>query len=180
MTDPRNQDDSWGELYRELGVDDPEPSKPAPVREEAEPDDEPEVIELIESETDEIGEPAQAFDEAGEDELVESAEGEGELADGGAAEGEGEPGQKKRRRRRRRRKKKGAAGQSAGEEAAGFDEGEGEESETQLDSDEEETEAVIGPGVEEEVTPEMTRDIISNWNVPSWEEIVAGLHRPDR
>lgn len=172
MTDPRNPDDSWGELYRELGVDDPESLKPS------HPEDESEVIELTESATDEVGEPPQSFGEDGDDDPAE------EPADGGAApegEGEGEPGQRKRRRRRRRRKKKAGAGQPAGEDAGGADgEGEAEESETQLEDDEEGVEAVTGPGVEEEVTPEMTRDIIANWNVPSWEEIVAGLYRPDR
>ena len=32
----------------------------------------------------------------------------------------------------------------------------------------------------EEVSTEMTREMIANWNVPSWEEIVTGLYRPDR
>ena len=171
MTDPNNTDDNWGELYRELGVDDPGSSKPSP------PDEDAEVIELTESDTDEVGEPAQPFVEDG----AEEPEGETVSAEG---EDEGEPGQKKRRRRRRRRKKKGV-GQPGGEpgaaEANEFDgEGEAEESESQLEGDEEEPEAITGPGVEEEATPEMTRDIIANWNVPSWEEIVAGLHRPDR
>jgi hypothetical protein len=174
MTDPRNPDDSWGELYRELGVDDPGSSKPSP------PDEDAEVIELTESDTVEVGEPAQPFVEDGVDE-TEEPEGETVSAEG---EDEGEPGQKKRRRRRRRRKKKGV-GQPGGEPASGeasefVGEGEAEESETQLEEDEEEPEAITGPGVEEEATPEMTRDIIANWNVPSWEEIVAGLHRPDR
>ena len=174
MTDPRNPDDSWGELYRELGVDDPESSKPAARGDEPAPDDEPELIELTESAADEeVGEAAQAFDDTGDDEPADGPAVEGE--------GEGEPGQKKRRRRRRRRKKKGTAGQSAGEEAGGFDgEGEPEESETQLEGDDDGPEETAGRGVEEEVTPEMTRDIIANWNVPSWEEIVAGLHRPER
>jgi hypothetical protein len=171
MTDPRNPDDSWGELYRELGVDDPGSSKPSP------PDEDAEVIELTESDTDEVGEPAQPFVEDG----AEEPEGETVSAEG---EDEGEPGQKKRRRRRRRRKKKGV-GQPGGEPASGeasefVGEGEAEESESQLEGDEEEPEAITGPGVEDEATPEMTRDIIANWNVPSWEEIVAGLHRPDR
>jgi hypothetical protein len=168
MTDPSNTDDNWGELYRELGVDDPGSSKPTPA-------DDEEVIELTESESDEVDEPVQSLDESGADEIEEPAEGEAVAGDE-----EGEPGQKKRRRRRRRRKKKGGVGQPVGEEAARF-EAEAEESETQLEEDDEDgAEAITGPGVEEEVTPEMTRDIIANWNVPSWEEIVAGLHRPDR
>jgi hypothetical protein len=166
MTDPNSPDDNWGELYRELGVDDPGLSKLS--------DDDAEVIELTESEPDEVDEAAQPFGGDGADEIEESAEGEAVSAEG---EGEGDPGQKKRRRRRRRRRKKGGSDQPAGEEAAGPD-AESEESETQLEEDE--GEAITGPGVEEEVTPEMTRDIIANWNVPSWEEIVAGLHRPDR
>jgi hypothetical protein len=172
MTDPNNPDDNWGELYRELGVDDPGLPKPS--------EDDAEVIELTESGLDEVGETAQPFGEDGADEIEEPAEGETVTAEGeGEGEGEGEPGQKRRRRRRRRRKKKGGAGQPAGEEAVGSD-SESEESETQLEEEEDGGEAITGPGVEEEVTPEMTRDIIANWNVPSWEEIVAGLHRPDR
>ena len=27
-------------------------------------------------------------------------------------------------------------------------------------------------------TPEASRELIANWDVPSWTEIVAGLHRP--
>ncbi|HET6573957.1 MAG TPA: hypothetical protein VFG68_10175 [Fimbriiglobus sp.] len=173
MTDPRDTDDSWGELYRELGVDDPDAPKHAPRDEEPGPDDEPELVELTESAADEeVGEAAQAFDDAGDDEPADGPAGEGD--------GEGDPGQKKRRRRRRRRRKKGAAGHPAGEESGATGEGEEGDSETQLEEDEEESEAAVGRGVEEEVTPEMTRDIIANWNVPSWEEIVAGLHRPDR
>ena len=30
----------------------------------------------------------------------------------------------------------------------------------------------------EGATTEMTRELIANWNVPSWEELVTGLHRP--
>jgi ribonuclease E len=162
MTDPRNPDDSWGELYRELGVDDPDAPKAAPGEEPPPLAEEYEVLEVVElTETD----PDEAAEEVAE---VEPAEG---------AEGEGEPGQKKRRRRRRRRKKKGAA--AAGEEAGGV-EGDAEEAETQLEEDDEAPETNDGPAFEEEVSPEATRDIIANWNVPSWEEIVAGLHRPER
>ena len=31
----------------------------------------------------------------------------------------------------------------------------------------------------EGATTEMTRELIANWNVPSWEELVTGLHRPN-
>ena len=27
---------------------------------------------------------------------------------------------------------------------------------------------------------EVLRDILAHWNVPSWDEIVAGLYRPER
>ncbi len=103
---------------------------------------------------------------------VEETEAEGEYEDKGAeADGPGgeeelnEDGTKKRRRRRRRRSKKSGV---AGEPAA---EGEAVESEV------EEPLAEVydddgGP------SPEASRELIANWDVPSWTEIVAGLHRP--
>lgn len=137
-----------------------------------------------------------ADDEGEETDGDEGAEGTGEPGD--AAE-PGEPGdggpKKKRRRRRRRKKKPGEAGSEGGPVAAEpravapaaaasprFDDEEpAEVAESDDgwadDADAEEVGAVVG---EEQVTPEAAREIVANWNVPSWEEIVAGLHRPDR
>lgn len=61
--------------------------------------------------------------------------------------------QKKRRRRRRRKKKDG-------------DTAEPEAPESSDDS-------MAQPS-------ELLRDIIKNWDVPSWDEIVSGLYRPSR
>ena len=147
---PSDTDDSWAEFYREIGLE-PEPTEaiaPAPETIEDEPTTEVEATE------------------------ADSAEGEGEYedkgadADGPAGEEElNEDGTKKRRRRRRRRSKKSGP---AGEPAA---EGEAVESEI------EEPLAEVydddgGP------SPEASRELIANWVVPSWTEIVAGLHRP--
>jgi hypothetical protein len=32
----------------------------------------------------------------------------------------------------------------------------------------------------EEAGGELLRELIANWNVPSWDEIVSSLNRPDR
>ncbi len=65
--------------------------------------------------------------------------------------------QKKRRRRRRRGKKKDG---EPGTEA----------------------EAEDAPETEDHITQpsEMLREIIANWDVPSWDDIVGGLYRPNR
>jgi hypothetical protein len=186
MTSPHNPDDNWAELYRELGVEDSEPTTSTPPEEESAE----EVIELMEPEEVVGPEEIRSEDTGTDDEEV--GEEEFALEDAGAdvavagTADEGEPGQRKRRPRRRRRKKKGgqpgaeaaAAGEVAGdEETAGTD---AIETETQPEDGDDLLGAVVGPGVEDEASPEMTRDIIANWNVPSWEEIVAGLYRPER
>ena len=32
----------------------------------------------------------------------------------------------------------------------------------------------------EDAGGELLRELIASWNVPSWDEIVSSLHRPDR
>ncbi|HSQ56260.1 MAG TPA: hypothetical protein VLM40_11015, partial [Gemmata sp.] len=32
----------------------------------------------------------------------------------------------------------------------------------------------------EDAGGELLRDLIATWNVPSWDEIIGGLYRPDR
>jgi ribonuclease E len=186
MTDPTKSDDNWAELYRELGVEDTDPSPRAPQPEPREqpPVFEEEVVELTTAHAADAGaeedvSPAIESEELGviegEFEPAEAeAEGEGE------AETEGEPGKKRRRRRRRRKKKGGPNGQP--EAAEGEAEGEAEEAEGAEGEPEEgeEAEEPAAVGAEEEVSPEVTRELIANWNVPSWQEIVAGLYRPDR
>jgi hypothetical protein len=33
---------------------------------------------------------------------------------------------------------------------------------------------------EEDAGEELLRDLIANWNVPSWDDVVGGLYRPER
>jgi hypothetical protein len=80
-----------------------------------------------------------------------------EVIEPGSAESEAE----RKRRRRRRRKKKTEIGEAP----------EGGE--------------VVGeapPATDDGVTQpsELLRDILKNWDVPSWGEIVGGLYRPNR
>lgn len=165
MIDPF-ADDSWDELTRELGVE-----KSAPPPEPAEED------------------PAQDYDlePQTEDEAFDSGlEPEGDAPDGAEAPSEDQPGTGKKRRRRRRRRRKGPEdGEAAGEPAAA----EGEE--TPAEPAYVETEYETGPGSEAELAAvsagtdedsagEMLRDLIANWNVPSWDSIVTGLYRPER
>lgn len=171
-------DDGWADLAKELGLESGERSRPAPAAPEPEP------------------EPAEEFEDApfgGEPEDSSDADAGDDEPDGDdEAETPGEPGEgspKKRRRRRRRRKKKGpgepgadggpAVATADAEGDTGPDEEALPESETGWDDggEAEEVGAVVG---EEQVTPEAAREIVANWNVPSWEEIVAGLYRPDR
>ena len=151
-------DDSWAELYNELGL---EPETLAPKAAPAEPEPEPfaEGVEDSEEYSD-SGESESETDAESESD----AEGEGESAEGEASEDGGDPGKKKRRRRRRRR---GGKRDDAPEGAA-----EGEA----VEADAETATAVLdeedGPG------PEAAQQLIANWDVPSWGEIVAGLYRP--
>ena len=144
-------DDSWAEFYREIGLE-PETPAAAPVALEDEPESTAEA-EAGESEGDD--------DEGGE----ESAE-----ADGPAGEEElNEDGTKKKRRRRRRRSKKKGPGLpgEAGAESEGPETAEAEEPLAEVYADD------GGP------SPEASRELIANWDVPSWTDIVAGLHRPN-
>lgn len=166
MTDPF-ADDSWDELTRELGV---EKSEPAP--EPAEED------------------PAFAQDHADsgdEDGFDAGLEPEGDAPDGAEAPGDDQPGTGKKRRRRRRRRRKGP-GEGEGAEAAPAEEGApvAAAAEPEFDSEYE-----TGPGSEaelaamplaadEDTAGEALRDLIANWNVPSWDSIITGLHRPER
>lgn len=179
-------DDGWAELARELNLPEPEPARPKP-------DTTPGVIPpseaaaasgtpdpVLAEPTDEVPElTAASDDESDFGTGTEDGEDDGAEAEGAATDG-GEAGEKKRRRRRRRRRKKGPGevDAEAGERpAAATDESEdGDEDEAPA---EEEDAAPVGVAAEE-TSPEMAREIIANWNVPSWDEIVAGLYRPDR
>jgi ribonuclease E len=73
-----------------------------------------------------------------------------------------EPAEKPRRRRRRGRRKKGEPAGEGGDAAATTDRAE--------PADEE-------PAPVTEETPE---EVVSDWNVPSWDDLIASLYRPER
>ena len=160
-TDPFNGDD-WADLAQELGVGEtkitPPPLPPLPSEEFVE------EMEYASVEAD--------GDEEGETEPEE--------ATGDSEGGDEEP--RKRRRRRRRRKKKAAGEPSAVETAEDESEaGPSTAAEEEEDQEELEEEAEPRSGESlEDTSPEAARELIRNWNVPSWDEIVSGLYRPDR
>jgi len=55
-----------------------------------------------------------------------------------------------------------------------------EESEMDEDAQEEETTGGGPLAAEEDTGGEVLREMIANWNVPSWDEVIGGLYRPDR
>jgi hypothetical protein len=157
-------DDSWDELTRELGVE------KAPAAEPAEED--PAL------EHDEFAEPAAEGDDFGA-----GLEPEGDAPDGAEApSSDDQPGKKRRRRRRRRRKGPGEG--EAGEEAPATAEdapAEAEYSENEYETGPGSESGDLAPvlaGADEDTAGEMLRDLIANWNVPSWDAIIGGLHRP--
>jgi ribonuclease E len=201
MRNPAASDDDWDDLARELGVD---KSAPPPLPPE------PHAPDMVERQVEaEIVEPHHGLDDRVEDEAVAEGEPEAaideEFTEGeeGAVEGEpateGQPGTGRKRRRRRRRRRKGGAPAEAG---AGAEVGEGEPAEAGEEEaegaaaivneaadefateDEEfatEDEVEFAPlGAEEDTASDVLRDLIANWNVPSWDDIVGGLYRPER
>jgi hypothetical protein len=173
MSDPFS-DDGWDELTRELGVE-----KAPPAADSYDDNLPPQPAEE---------DPALA---AG-DEFSDGLEAESDAPDGTEATEDGaqEPGKKRRRRRRRRRK--GGPGEEGA--AEGTPEGEAEAAPVAAEEAGEyfENEYETGPGSEtDELTPvpvgaeedtagEVLRDLIANWNVPSWDSIITGLNRPER
>jgi len=177
-TMPGDNDDDWAELARELASD-----KHQPASAEWAADEKPDS-------------PDQAA--AGGTTLP----GDGAEPADGAPEGEdplGDPGPGRKRRRRRRRRRRGgseqlpeAAGESGpseGEETVDTVESEagGEEMETAevgfADEGEPELDAELLPvdgDSEEEAGEDLLRDLVANWNVPSWDDVVGGLYRPER
>jgi ribonuclease E len=188
MPDPLDTNDDWAELARELDRNKPPAPAPAPPADMVERQTEAEAVE-----------PHHGFDPRVEDEAV--AEGEPEAADeefddaedGGSGEAEstpeGQPGTGRKRRRRRRRRRKGGAPEAA--PVAGG-EAEGAEAEIEVEPAAEESgseaeefggedmESESAPlAAEEDTASEVLRDLIENWNVPSWDDIVGGLYRPN-
>jgi len=177
MTGNTDPDDGWADLARELGLEQPArpPAPSAPV--EADENGDAERDPLFPP-ADGRPEPFQEYEPDGED---------GDDADaGGETTGEpGEEGPKKKRRRRRRRKKKGGEAGEVGTAAGGDADEEGDEaddaaggSEDEDEETEEEEPAGRAPVDDGGPTAEASRELIANWDVPSWEQIVAGLYRP--
>jgi hypothetical protein len=187
MNGPNDLDDGWAELARELGLEGDRPS-PAPARspdlhppEDAAPpaDDEEFVEEPGEAPTDAD---VYAASEADADGDADEADSDDEDADGeadGEGESTGEPGEpKKKRRRRRRRKKKPTDGTPAAA-PVGSESPEESDEPAELEDAEEAAPADDGLVEEEGATPAATRELIANWDVPSWETIVnTMLFRP--
>ena len=117
------------------------------------------------------------FSEPGRDQdtMIEPLLANEEFApeEGEAAEGDGPPGTGKRRRRRRRRRKGGpdGAGEGGTEGEAGAEGG---------DANDADPEGEVEPTVpvETRTTADAIRELVRNWNVPGWNDVVAGLYRP--
>lgn len=170
-----DSDDDWAELARELSRDKPQPPVEQPAQSE---------------EMGLFGEGAEttpASDEEGEDFAEMAGESEGEGAP------DGQPGTGRKRRRRRRRRRRGGAEQPGDATAAAAPEGEeseaDESTEEELESseagyaDEDESDSDLLPvdaASDEDAGEELLRDLIANWNVPSWDDVVGGLYRPER
>jgi ribonuclease E len=188
MTDPDSHDDDWSELNRELGVE----NASTPTDEPGPPPDDVYSLAGAAPLSDEDADAPAELGEGEESDEME-VEGGGEVASGG----EGQPGTGRKRRRRRRRRKKGGAvgadadagGPPAEADAGGEDDGStdtysGRRSDDEGEADEDgavEIEPDAAPlAAEEDTGGELLRDLIATWNVPSWDEIVGGLYRPDR
>jgi ribonuclease E len=172
MNAPPFEDDSWSDLAAELGLEagaTPAGSVPPPLpAAEESPTEEPSALHHIPDAQDH-DDPDDTvivpdLQDESTDESGEESAGEGESG----APGEAAPG---RKRRRRRRRKKGRGNQPAEEVA---------ESETDEGDDEDDLEADAEEADEAPVLVDPAREVITNWNVPSWESIVSGLYRPDR
>lgn len=87
--------------------------------------------------------------------------------EGESAEGDGPPGTGKKRRRRRRRRKGGPGGEQSGEAGEA-----GSDFETDAENE------VEPAPVEPRSTADAIRELVRNWSVPSWQDVVSGLYRP--
>ncbi len=186
MTGPTSDD--WDDLARELGVDKSAPP-PLPVQhptDRVEREIGAEALEphhgtddRVEEDAVSEGEPEAAGDEEFGDE--EGTVVEGELTP------EGQPGTGRKRRRRRRRRRKSAAAPAEGGAETVETEAAEEREEDGATSDDVAAEEEFGTEAEGEFAPlaaeedtasDVLRDLIANWNVPSWDDIVGGLYRP--
>ena len=157
-------DDGWAELLNELGLENPEPtSSSQPYTDSS---DDAESLEAgFDEDAPELGMsqdlPIQASDDAEESQSDEDDE---------ESDDESQP-KKKRRRRRRRKKKSGdetpTVAEANDDEETDFPEPDVEESAEEFEPEEEHHSA------------DLARELIAHWDVPPWEQIVAGLYRPN-
>jgi ribonuclease E len=188
MSDTPSHDDHWRRLAADLGLDaGPPPEEPTtaftpePVAGEEEPTRESHELEAPRSRRRRAAEPnndapdlspavdaglfdatvvppAEAEIEGSDVEAAAVPEVRPDDAEEAADEVAEQQGGKRRRRRRSRRKKKGdAAPESAGEDAA---------------------EVAAAPATEDDDEP--VEDLGRNWNVPSWDDLIGSLYRPER
>lgn len=205
MSSPASGNDDWDDLARELGVSKSDP-QPAPPPDMVERIVDAEAVEphhgdpRAEDDAFGAGEPEAAADETPDAQADDSPSATGEPIPAGDAEGD-----RKRKRRRRRRRRKGApvegteaVGTGPDDDAAEPDEDEvaeagegaeasdedafadaaGEAAEDAGDTDDEDALQPVG-AEEEDVATDALRDLIANWNVPAWDEIIGGLYRPN-
>ncbi|QEL18968.1 hypothetical protein [Limnoglobus roseus] len=165
-TDPAPDDSHWSSLAHELGLDSETPP--------AAPEPQPTPVEISHHHASHHhADLPDAADE--EDTMLEpvlSAEPVAEPAEGeeGTGDEQTDEGGKRRRRRRRRRRK-------GGPEVAGATPAEGgEEPAEEGFAEEEEPATVASTG--ETPSHDAMRDVVANWNVPSWDELIGGLYRP--
>jgi hypothetical protein len=189
-TTPAGDDSDWNDLASELGIETkpvPKPYDSVPAGFEAqqtpgEPPPFPDVpwpgdpTALLEPglPTDESDLPdAESHDD--QDTMVEPLLANEEFAaeEGEGSEGDGPPGTGKRRRRRRRRRKGGPDGA-----VEGGPEGEAVAEGTDVNDADPEAEVEPTIPVETRTTADAIRELVRNWNVPGWNDVVAGLYRP--
>lgn len=191
MIDPSKYDDDWAELARELERDKPTPPQPttgdSPAADIAETPGEVELQVHLES----------TVSEEFEEPLDDGPETDGESIGADSGTGDAPSGTGRKRRRRRRRKKKGGqpAENGGSEETEKFDSPEDESEEAgpaervigetdyldePADEIEDDSMELSGLDTDEDAGGELLRELIANWNVPSWDDVVSGLYRPDR
>jgi hypothetical protein len=170
------ENDDWAELARELARDKPKAVESTPAHHD---------YSL-----------SSAASEVAAGELDGGSPAEGETSEGASAgDTDALPDMGRKRRRRRRRRRRGGedsadtpAGSVAerddeapeGEPAEGVFEGSevGFPDEVEAESDTEVLSAE--PDMDEDAGEELLRELIANWNVPSWDDVVGGLYRPER
>jgi hypothetical protein len=170
-----DENDDWAELARELARD------------------KPKTVESTSDDHDHSTPGADAEVAAAELDGGSPEVGKALAATDSGLDEPGDMGRKRRRRRRRRRR--------GGEESADAPAGVGSELEEEAPEGEaaeggfENVEASFADEVEaesdtevvsvdseadEDAGEELLRELIANWNVPSWDDVVGGLYRPER